>query len=130
MGADSHHDPKYLVKKLVPLDTEPHADGRRCERIGDRWFRVEDLPEGEPVFYRDVSQAFENANRFANLTWTHHLVLASALPASKSRCRPRRRYRTIAEQMGGNGRGSTRGSTSETTNKMEITGVITNRCTA
>ena len=52
MSADSPHDPKYQVKKLVPIETSPIYDERDPELvlIKDQWFRLEDLPAGEPIF--------------------------------------------------------------------------------
>ena len=52
MATDNPHDPKYLVQKLVPLtidDLTPPIDMSVVE-IKGKEYRVEDLPEGEPVF--------------------------------------------------------------------------------
>lgn len=55
MGVDSQHDPKYLVKKLVPVNQEEFEllcskDIMRAYRVGARTYRLDDLPAGEPVF--------------------------------------------------------------------------------
>ena len=50
MGADSDHDPKYLVYKLVALEIDPWPDAPGVVNVNGKWFRDEELPKGEPVF--------------------------------------------------------------------------------
>ena len=51
----AHHDPKYLVQKLVRIPRDKlhimvASDDHEHFRLADDWFHVEDLPKGEPYF--------------------------------------------------------------------------------
>ena len=92
MSVDSPDDPKYLVKKLVPVvdytdgwyAALPDDERRNVVVVKGKWYRTEDLPPGEPVFVLRAQDVLAEAcvRIYAGMRMGHDLEHGEVSPGA------------------------------------------------